>query len=89
GTIQWQIYVAGIENIQRSIKRLLEKAYNVSLQIYGRQRNAKITFNRIRTTDRLKDAQAEEVETRTKVAQYNQGWITNDEASLEIVGHEA
>jgi hypothetical protein len=89
GTIQWQIYVAGIESIQRGIKRLLEKAYNISLQVYGSQSKAKITFNPLRVQDRLKEAQAEEVETRVKIQQINQGWIDNDEAAIEIVGHEA
>lgn len=89
GTIQWQIYVNGIESIQRGIKRILERAYNVALQIGGFQGRAVLTFDTLRTSDRLKDAQAEEVETRTKIAQVNQGWIDNDEAAMEIVGHEA
>ncbi|MFP5116085.1 hypothetical protein ACSU64_27640 [Bacillaceae bacterium C204] len=88
-TIQWQIYVNGIESIQRGIKRILERAYNVALQVGGFQGRAVITFDSLRTSDRLKDAQAEEVETRTKIAQINQGWIDNDEGAMEIVGHEA
>ncbi|MED0739012.1 phage minor head protein [Aneurinibacillus thermoaerophilus] len=89
GTIQWQIYVAGIESIQRGVKRLLERAYNVALQVYGRQGSVRLKFDSLRTTDRLKEAQAEEVETRTKITQVQQGWITNDEAALEMVGHSA
>jgi hypothetical protein len=89
GTIQWQIYVAGIESIQRGTKRLLERAYNLALQIQGRQSRARLTFNKLRTTDRYKEAQAEEVETRTKIVQVQQGWIDNNEAALEMVGHEA
>lgn len=89
GTIQWQIYVKGIESIQRGIKRILERAYNVALQINGFQGTAKLTFDSLRVTDRLKDAQAEKVETETKIQQINQGWIDNDEAALEMVGHKA
>lgn len=89
GTIQWQIYVAGIESIQRGIKRLLERAYNVALQVYGRQGRARLTFNELRTADRYKEAQAEEIETRTRITQVQQGWRTNDEAALEMVGHPA
>lgn len=89
GTVQWQIYVAGIQSIQRGIKRLLEKAFNVVLQINGRQRTAHIKFNEIRTTDRQSDAQAEKTETETKILQVKQGWIDNDEASNEMVGHDA
>lgn len=89
GTIQWQIYVSGIESIQRSIKRVLERAYNVYLQVKGYPLKAKLTFNALQINDRLKEAQAEQAETRNKIDQVKQGWITNDEASLEIVGHEA
>lgn len=89
GTVQWQIYVSGIESLQRGIKRLLERAYNVALQIYGKPRTARLTFNSVRVNDRLKEAQAEEIETRTKIAQYNQGWIDNDEGANEMVGHKA
>lgn len=89
GTVQWQIYVSGIESIQRAIKRLLERAYNVALQVYGRPRTAKLTFNPIRVNDRLKEAQAEALETQNRINQINQGWIDNDEAANEIVGHNA
>lgn len=89
GTVQWQIYVSGIESLQRAIKRLLERAYNVALDIYGKPRRAKLTFDSLRVNDRLKEAQAEKVETEVKIAQYNQGWIDNDEAANEMVGHNA
>lgn len=88
-TIQWQIYVKGIESIQRIVKRILERAYNVALQVGGFQGKAKIYFEQLQTSDRLKDAQSEEIETRTKIQQVNQGWINNDEAAVEIVGHQA
>ncbi|MBY0077915.1 hypothetical protein H7K13_23595 [Priestia aryabhattai] len=89
GTIQWQIYVKGIESVQRGIKRLMERAYNVVLQIHGIQGTTRLTFDEIPTTDRKVDAEAEQVETTTKIAQVNQGWISNDEAALDMVGHEA
>lgn len=88
-TVQWQIYVSGIESIQLAIKRLLEKAYNVALQVKGKQLKAKIEFNPIRVNTRKMDAEAEEIETRVKIAQVQQGWISNDEAANEVVGHDA
>lgn len=88
-TVQWQIYVKGIESVQRAVKRLLERAYNLALQINGMQGKAHLTFDKLAVSDRLKDAQAEEVETRTKVVQVQQGWITNDQAAMEQVGQNA
>lgn len=89
GTIQWQIYVSGIQSIQRAIKRVMEKAYNVALQIYGKPLRASLEFNPLQMNDRLKEAQAELQETNVKIAQVNQGWIDNNEAANDIVGHDA
>lgn len=89
GSIQWQIYVKGIESIQRGVKRLLERAYNVVLQVNGIQGSAHLTFETLQTSDRKTDAEAESIETATKILQVNQGWIDNDEASNEMVGHPA
>lgn len=89
GTVQWQIYVAGIESIQRGVKRILERAYNVALQVQGKQSKARLTFNKLRTTDRFQDAQAERIETNTWIAKVQQGWANNDEAANEVVGHDA
>jgi len=89
GTVQWQIYVAGIESIQRGVKRVIERAYNVALQVQGRQSKARLTFNKLRTTDRFQDAQAEQIETNTWIARVQQGWADNNEAANEVVGHDA
>ncbi|MEK6459165.1 phage minor head protein [Heyndrickxia faecalis] len=89
GSIQWQIYVAGIESIQRGVKRIMERAYNVALQVQGRQSTARLTFNKIRTTDRQAEATAAATETNTLITQVNQGWVTNDEAAMQAVGHKA
>jgi len=89
GTVQWQIYVAGIESIQRGVKRVIERAYNVALQVQGKQSKARLTFNKLRTTDRFQDAQAEQIETNTWIARVQQGWADNNEAANEVVGHDA
>lgn len=89
GTVQWQVFISGIEAIRQGIKRLLERAYNVALQVYGIQGRARITFNELRAEDELKAAQTEETKTNTKIAQVNQGWISNDQAAEELVGHPA
>ncbi|MET3689879.1 hypothetical protein ABIC37_005429 [Priestia megaterium] len=89
GSIQWQIYVKGIESIQRGVKRLLERAYNVVLQLNGIQGSAHITFETLQTSDRKTDAEAESIETATKIMQVQQGWIDHDEAANEMVGHPA
>lgn len=88
-TVQWQIYVRGIESMQRMIKRVLEKAYNVSLRVYGLPLRSHLSFDALQVTDREKDANAERTETETKIKQVQQGWISNDEAAMKMVGHNA
>lgn len=89
GTVQYQIFVAGIESIRRGVKRMLERAYNLALQVQGSQSTATLTFNPIRVTDRLEDAQAAQAETNNLITQVNQGWIDNNEAANSAVGHDA
>jgi hypothetical protein len=89
GTVQWQIFVAGVESIRRGVKRMLERAYNLALQVQGSQSTCALTFDKIRTTDRQADALAAQQETNTLITQVNQGWIDNDEAANQAVGHDA
>lgn len=89
GTVQWQIFVAGVKSIQRTIKRLMERSFNVYLQIQGFQGRAKVTFNEIPVRNEMQEAQAEQMRTNTKIIHVQQGWIDNDEAANEIVGHDA
>lgn len=89
GTVQWQIFVAGVKSIQRTIKRLMERSFNVYLQINGFQGRAKVTFNELPVRNSMLEAQAEQMRTSTKLAQVQNGWIDNNEAANEIVGHDA
>ena len=89
GTVQWQIYVAGIESIQRATKRVLEKAYNLSLRVNGINAHSRLSFDKLRTTDRKADADAAKAETETLILQEQRGWIDQDEAAMNAVGHKA
>ncbi|MGI2329661.1 phage minor head protein [Planococcus sp. YIM B11945] len=89
GTVQWQIFVAGVKSIQRTIKRLQERSFNVYLQIKGFQGRARVTFNDIPVRNEQQEAEAEQTRTNTKIIQVQQGWIDNDEAANAIVGHDA
>lgn len=89
GTVQWQIFVAGVKSIQRTIKRLMERSFNVYLQIQGFQGRARVTFNDLPVRNEKQEAEAEQTRTNTKIIQVQNGWIDNDEAANEIVGHDA
>jgi hypothetical protein len=89
GTVQMDIYAAGIKSLQKSIANLLEKLFGVALQVYGISAKVVWTFDPVRATDRLADAQAELIESQLAAYQRDQGWITQDEASTKITGSEA
>ncbi len=88
-TVQWQIYVASIEALQRRTKRMVEWLHNTALQVYGRQSYARVAFDEIRKVDRRAEAEAARIETETAMMQVRAGWIDNDEAAMAMVGHEA
>jgi hypothetical protein len=89
GTVQMDIYAAGIKSLQKTIANLLEKLLGVALQVYGISAKVVWEFEPVRATDRLADAQAEMVESQLSAYQRDQGWITQDEASIKLTGSEA
>jgi hypothetical protein len=89
GSIQWQIQVQGVTALQRLVKRTIEKLANTSLQLAGYQAHAKVEYEKIRTVDRLFEAQADFFETRTVQLQEMMGWRSHDEAAELITKHEA
>jgi hypothetical protein len=89
GTVQMDIYAAGIKSLQKSIANLLEKLLGVALQVYGISCKVIWEFEPVRATDRLADAQAELVESQLAAYQRDQGWITQDEASIKVTGSES
>ena len=88
-TVQWQIYVAGIEALQRRTKRMVEWLHNTALRVAGRPAYARVEFNEIRKSDRKAEAEAERIETETLVTKVLAGWMDNNEAAVQAVGHEA
>lgn len=89
GTVQLAIYVKFIESLQHKIATMLEKFFNVALQVYGINGKAHFEFEKIRSTDRLLDVQADQAEAAYQAYLRDQGWITQDEASIAVTGSEA
>jgi hypothetical protein len=57
--------------------------------VKGSQSSVSVTFNEVRSKDRQAEATAEATEINNLIAKVNQGWIDNDEAANEMVGHDA
>ncbi|MDN6640761.1 MAG: hypothetical protein L0L10_08250, partial [Tetragenococcus sp.] len=87
--VQLELEYMTIRSIQKVTKRMLEKAYNIALRARGSQSIVTVTFNDVAIKNRLEDAQAEEKEINNEITKVNQGFIDNDEASNNVVGHDA
>jgi hypothetical protein len=89
GTLQMEVYALGIANIQRTVASLIEKLLNVALRLRGFNSVVEFEFETLRATDRGQLALAEWQEAKNAAFMRDQGWITQDEASIRITGSEA
>lgn len=89
GSIQWQIQVAGLEALQKHVKRLMEKLYNATLRFYGIDAWARIEYTKHRTTDRKFEAESAFLEAKTRQVYQQQGWEDGDAIAQELFGHDA
>lgn len=86
---QWEIFVGNIKSIQELLEALLNNLLGQMLRAQGIQAEVHFKFGELRATEELKDAQTESIKITNAKEKRDQGWITQDEASLEIVGHQA
>ena len=88
GTVQYEIYTKTIESFQNLVENILAEALELKLRMDGIQATVVVEFDKVRSSQRLLDAQAYQLEIQNQVALVDKGWISNDEASLEITGSE-
>lgn len=86
GTVQWKIFVAGLQSLQVPVEFILSKAGELALRAAGMQGTVKIEFERISTSDRLADAQAQSIEIGNAVKKWQAGFQTWEESSIEVTG---
>jgi hypothetical protein len=88
-SVQWQVFAQELKSYQRKSAQLIAWALSFALRVAGRLGRVELEYEPIKTSDRLADAQAAEIETRTLIYQREAGWITNDEAAQAAVGHDS
>lgn len=89
GTVQLKIYVSGITSIQKIICALLNKFSNVALRVWGIYGVAKWSFENPIPELKLDQIQADQAEAEHVAYLRDQGWISQDEASIRITGSPA
>jgi hypothetical protein len=86
GTIQWQIFVAGLQSMQEPICTVLNRMMQLSLQVLGYKGRVECFFEPIRTSDRKADADAETAEIRNAIIKWAAGFQTWEESAIEVTG---
>jgi 2'-5' RNA ligase len=89
GTVQWDIMARGIQSIQQCVSKLANTLLTIGLQLYGSTSHAQLAFELLRKTDEMADAQTEALAIKNAAEKRDQGWITQDEASIAITGSPA
>jgi hypothetical protein len=86
GTVQWDIFVAGLQSLQEPICFVLGRMLQLALEVYGRQGRVECFFEPIRTSDRKADADAEGKEIENAIRKWAAGFQTWEESSIEVTG---
>jgi hypothetical protein len=86
GTVQWQIFIAGIKSLQQPITFILSRMFKLALEVQGYVSDVECWFDSIRTTDRTSDASAEGQEIDNAVKKWVYGFQTWEESAIEVTG---
>ena len=78
---QWEIYVASIRSIQSLVIRSVSNLLKVGLSAQGIQSDVRIVFDEVRDSERIRYAQAEQIELQNLRTREEQEWITKEEAA--------
>ncbi len=84
---QWEIYVAGIKALQHLAEQMVERLLTLALQMQGLRAVVSFRFAELRASEQLRDAQTEAALIENAKQKYLFGWISQQEAALEVVGH--
>ncbi len=82
-----KLYIKGVEAIQRTVERLISRALTLALNIKGMQGVVYFKFNPIEIRTSMETAQFEQVHLLNCQFKRDQGWISQEEASMLAVGH--
>lgn len=86
---QWEIQAAAVKSLQHITETVLERLLTLSLEAQGIAAAVRFRFAELRAAEQLRDAQTERLRIINAREKYAAGWISQDEAALEITGHAA
>lgn len=86
---QFEQHAISIRSMQHLVETLLEGHFMMALQAQGIIATVKMRFAENRRSERLRYAQAEQLEIANEREKFAAGWISQDEASFAVTGHDA
>lgn len=86
---QWEIFAAGVKSMQHYCETMLERLLTLGLRAQGAEARVEFRFSELRAAELLRDAQVEKMQIENEVRKRNEGWISQDDASQKITGHDA
>lgn len=86
---RWEIHAAGIKSLQHLCENMLESLLLVSLQAVGIQARVQFRFSELRASEMLRDEQTRQMRLQNNVGEYQAGFVSQNEASNNQVGHDA
>jgi len=78
---QFEGFLKDIQNGQHAVETCVGEIYQLGLQAKGIACRVQLRFAELRSSERLRDVQAEQLEATVAQLQYNAGWISQDEAA--------
>lgn len=84
---EWEVHIQGIKSIQHLAEGLLEHLCTLALRAQGIPAVVQWRFAEIRAAEEMRDALTEQTKLANLITKYDQGWIGQDEASQDAVGH--
>lgn len=85
--IEIKLYTKGVEALQGVIERLMSRALTLLLNLNGKQGIVKFEFEPVEIRTELEQAQFEQIKLQNIFYKRENGWIDNDMAAMEAVGH--
>lgn len=86
---QFEQHMVAIRSMQHLVETQLSRLFGLALQAQGIVATVEMRFAENRRSERLRYAQAEQIEIANEREKYAAGWTSQDEGSQAITGHDA
>lgn len=87
--LEIKLYMRGVRAIQEVVERVMSRALTLMLNIQGKQGIVEFRFDPMEIRTDLEQSQFDQTRLQNIAYKRDQGWIDQDEASNEAVGHDS